>query len=178
MEKAGKERHAGIPEAVFVVRVWTKLHLAKPSHLSPSLQEDVDAYMRDEANSSAEVVLKRFDEQRNKYKFLEANLKQKKQRWVLCCGLASLLCCDCLSAACTHRLKNQIPDIQKTLDMVLFIKNRQARLSPSVVAYCVLMHPCMSRLVETHTQPTSCSLKECMPLLRSLQLILFCCGWE
>lgn len=102
MEKAGKERHAGIPEAVFVVRVWTKLHLAKPSHPSPYPQEDVDAYMRDVANSSAEVVLKRFDEQRNKYKFLEANLKQKKQRWVLCCGLASLLCCDCLSAACTQ----------------------------------------------------------------------------
>ena len=137
MEKAGKERHAGIPEAVFVVRVWTKLHLAKPSHLSPSPQEDVDAYMRDVANSSAEVVLKRFDEQRNKYKFLEANLKQKKQRWVVWCVLASLLCCDCLFAACAHRLKNQIPDIQKTLDMVLFIKNRQARLAYSISG-CIL----------------------------------------
>lgn len=93
-EKAGGERHAGIPEAVFVVSGKTKLPVAVSFHLLPPplpLQEDVDAYMRDAANSSAEVVLKRFDEQRNKYKFLEANLKQKKQRWVLCAGQPAVL---------------------------------------------------------------------------------------
>lgn len=31
-------------------------------------------------NSSAETVLRRFDDQHNKYKFMEANLRQKKQR--------------------------------------------------------------------------------------------------
>ena len=31
-------------------------------------------------NSSAEAVLRRFDDQHNKYKFMESNLKQKKQR--------------------------------------------------------------------------------------------------
>lgn len=104
-EKASKERRAGIPEAVFVVRVWTKLHLAESFHpLSPplSLQEDVDAYMRDEANSSAEVVLKRFDEQRNKYKFLEANLRQKKQRWVLSCAVCWPACCVVIHVSLLH----------------------------------------------------------------------------
>ena len=44
------------------------------------LQEDVDAFMQLPGNSSAEAVLRQFDEQHNKYKFLEANLKQKKLR--------------------------------------------------------------------------------------------------
>lgn len=34
-------------------------------------------------NSSAEAVLRRFDDQHNKYKFMEANLRQKKQRCVV-----------------------------------------------------------------------------------------------
>ena len=58
--------------------------------------------MRDVANTSAEVVLKRFDEQHNKYKFMEANLRQKKQRWAthnLECGdtvsFCGVLVCVC-----------------------------------------------------------------------------------
>ena len=38
--------------------------------------------MQEPENSSAEVVLKRFDEQHTKYKFLEANLLEKKKRYV------------------------------------------------------------------------------------------------
>ena len=43
-------------------------------------QEDVEAFMQLTGNSSAEAVLRRFDDQHNKYKFMEANLRQKKQR--------------------------------------------------------------------------------------------------
>ena len=43
-------------------------------------QANVDQYMQDPANPSAEVVIRRFDEQHNKYKFMEANLSQKKNR--------------------------------------------------------------------------------------------------
>ena len=39
--------------------------------------------MRDPENSSAEQVLRRFDEQHTKYKFMESNLLEKKRR----CGL-------------------------------------------------------------------------------------------
>ncbi len=45
------------------------------------VQEDVDKFMKDPGNTSAEVVLKRFDEQHGKYKFMEVNLTQKKKRW-------------------------------------------------------------------------------------------------
>ena len=38
--------------------------------------------MRDPANPSAEVVIKRFDEQYQKYSFMEENLVQKRKRWV------------------------------------------------------------------------------------------------
>ena len=40
--------------------------------------------MQDPENSSAEAVLRRFDEQHNKYKFMEANLSQKKKRCAHC----------------------------------------------------------------------------------------------
>lgn len=43
-------------------------------------QEDVDQFMQDPGNPSAEVVLRRFDEQYNKYKFMEVNLTQKQKR--------------------------------------------------------------------------------------------------
>ncbi len=36
--------------------------------------------MQEEGNTSAEVVLRRFDEQHSKYKFMESNLTQKKKR--------------------------------------------------------------------------------------------------
>ena len=40
--------------------------------------------MQGPENSSAEAVLRRFDEQHGKYKFMEANLDQKKKRCVYC----------------------------------------------------------------------------------------------
>ena len=66
------------------------------------LQEDVDKFMQDPKNPSAEVVLKRFDEQHTKYKFMEANLIEKKKRY-----------------------RSRIPDIQKSLDMIKFLKSKQ-----------------------------------------------------
>lgn len=60
------------------------------------LQEDVDAFMAlPENGGNADKVLKKFDEQHSKYKFMEFNLTAKKKR-----------------------LKNQIPDFQKSIDMI------------------------------------------------------------
>ncbi|XP_054070209.1 prefoldin subunit 3 isoform X3 [Rissa tridactyla] len=57
---AGEKRGPlGIPEAVFV--------------------EDVDSFMKQPGNETADVVLKKLDEQYQKYKFLELNLAQKKR---------------------------------------------------------------------------------------------------
>ena len=39
--------------------------------------------MQDPNNPSAEVVLRRFDEQHSKYKFLETNLNEKKKRLII-----------------------------------------------------------------------------------------------
>merc|ERR1712142_1051547 len=70
------KNHSGIPRADFV--------------------EDVDSFMKNtENNESAEAVLKRFDEQHCKYKFMDYNLNTKKAR-----------------------LKTQIPDIKTCLDIV------------------------------------------------------------
>lgn len=49
--------------------------------MSICLQEDVDQFMKEAGNGSAEVVLKRFDEQYKKYKFIEANLAVKRKRY-------------------------------------------------------------------------------------------------
>ena len=46
------------------------------------LQEDVDAYMADPENDSAEKVLKRLEEQHQKYKFMESHLVTKKFRYL------------------------------------------------------------------------------------------------
>ena len=45
-------------------------------------QDDVDEFMSRGENESVEAVLKRLDEQHNKYKFMEYNLTTKKNRWV------------------------------------------------------------------------------------------------
>ena len=73
---------AGIPEAVFVVSYSLGSRTPYPLVVATRcrVQEDVEAFMQLPGNSSAEVVLRRFDDQHNKYKFMEANLKQKKQR--------------------------------------------------------------------------------------------------
>uniref|UniRef100_A0A8C9VME0 Prefoldin subunit 3 n=1 Tax=Scleropages formosus TaxID=113540 RepID=A0A8C9VME0_SCLFO len=58
---ANKKKHLGIPEAVFV--------------------EDVDSFMKQPGNDTADVVLRKLDEQYQKYKYMEVNLAQKKLRY-------------------------------------------------------------------------------------------------
>jgi len=78
----------GIPKAIFV--------------------EDVDEYMRQpDNNESAESVLRRLEEQHNKYKYMEYNLNSK-----------------------SNRLKGQLPDIKTTLDI---IKHMQTKKSSTAV---------------------------------------------
>jgi len=48
--------------------------------LRVSTQDDVDEYMSQTENKSAEVVLRQLEEQHNKYKFMEYNLTTKKSR--------------------------------------------------------------------------------------------------
>jgi len=43
-------------------------------------QEDQDEFMSKPGNESAEGVLRRLDEQHQKYKFMELNLNTKKRR--------------------------------------------------------------------------------------------------
>ena len=43
-------------------------------------QDDVDEYMSQSENKSAEAVLRQLEEQHNKYKFMEYNLTTKKSR--------------------------------------------------------------------------------------------------
>ena len=70
------KEHRGIPKAIFL--------------------EDVDGYMSTaQPQRSAAEVLKEFDEQLQKYKYMELNLLQRKKR-----------------------LKGQVPDIEKTLEIV------------------------------------------------------------
>ncbi|KAJ6657437.1 hypothetical protein lerEdw1_002496 [Lerista edwardsae] len=81
----GKRAHLGIPEAVFV--------------------EDVDSFMKQPGNETADVVLKKLDEQYQKYKFMELNLAQKKRR-----------------------LKNQIPEIKQTLEILKHMQKKKANV--------------------------------------------------
>jgi len=71
--------HSGIPEAVFL--------------------EDIDSFMKGE---TAEDVLKRLDEQHQKFKFMLSNFDNKKKR-----------------------LKGQIPDITTTLESVKHLKSKR-----------------------------------------------------
>merc|ERR1711942_13295 len=71
--------HSGIPEAVFL--------------------EEIDAFMKGE---TADDVLKRLDEQHQKFKFMLANFDSKKKR-----------------------LKGQIPDITTTLESVKHLKSKR-----------------------------------------------------
>lgn len=54
--------------------------------------------MQDPENSSAEAVLRRFDEQHNKYKFMEANLSQKKKRCAHCHCVHDYVCLHALQS--------------------------------------------------------------------------------
>ncbi|KAM9326559.1 prefoldin subunit 3 [Gastrophryne carolinensis] len=82
-----KGTHLGIPEAVFV--------------------EDVESFMKKPGNETADAVLKRLDEQYQKYKFMELNLSQKKRR-----------------------LKGQIPDIKQTLEILKHMQKKKGTTEP------------------------------------------------
>ncbi|XP_066437801.1 prefoldin subunit 3 [Eleutherodactylus coqui] len=82
-----KKTHLGIPEAVFV--------------------EDVESFMKKAGNETADVVLKRLDEQYQKYKFMELNLNQKKRR-----------------------LKSQIPEIKQTLEILKHMQKKKGTTDP------------------------------------------------
>ncbi|XP_044161860.1 prefoldin subunit 3 [Bufo gargarizans] len=82
-----KRVHLGIPEAVFV--------------------EDVESFMKKPGNETADVVLKRLDEQYQKYKFMELNLSQKKRR-----------------------LKSQIPEIKQTLEILMYMQKKKSTTNP------------------------------------------------
>uniref|UniRef100_H9H6W7 Phosphatidylinositol-binding clathrin assembly protein n=1 Tax=Monodelphis domestica TaxID=13616 RepID=H9H6W7_MONDO len=70
-------------------------------------QEDVDAFMKQPGNESIDTVLKKLDEQYQKYKFMELNLTQKKRR-----------------------LKNQIPDIKQTLHILKYMQKKKETTKP------------------------------------------------
>ncbi|KAK8385956.1 hypothetical protein O3P69_010598 [Scylla paramamosain] len=68
----------------------------------PRSQEDVDTFMGKEDNASAQDVIKRLDEQLNKYKFMEVHLQARRKK-----------------------LKSQIPDIKSSLQIVKEMKTRK-----------------------------------------------------
>ncbi|KAM3590991.1 uncharacterized protein V6R79_020276 [Siganus canaliculatus] len=80
--QASKKKHLGIPEAVFV--------------------EDVDSFMKQPGNETADAVLRKLDEQYQKYKYMELNLSQKKLR-----------------------LKSQIPQITQTLEILRHMQKKK-----------------------------------------------------
>uniref|UniRef100_A0A3Q1F5Z9 Prefoldin subunit 3 n=1 Tax=Acanthochromis polyacanthus TaxID=80966 RepID=A0A3Q1F5Z9_9TELE len=83
--QAAKKKHLGIPEAVFV--------------------EDVDSFMKQPGNETADAALRKLDEQYQKYKYMELNLSQKKLR-----------------------LKNQIPQITQTLEILRHMQKKKANV--------------------------------------------------
>lgn len=84
---ANKKKHLGIPEAIFV--------------------EDVDAFMKQPGNDTADAVLRKLDEQYQKYKYMELNLGQKKLR-----------------------LKSQIPQIKQTLEILRHMQKKKDTTDP------------------------------------------------
>ncbi|XP_014663389.1 PREDICTED: prefoldin subunit 3-like [Priapulus caudatus] len=64
--------------------------------------DDVDMYMKQPENETADIALQKLDEQHKKYKFMEVNLMQKKKR-----------------------LKQQVPDIKQTLDILRHVKKKK-----------------------------------------------------
>lgn len=85
--QATKRKHLGIPEAVFV--------------------EDVDSFMKQPGNETADSALRKLDEQYQKYKYMELNLSQKKLR-----------------------LKNQIPQITQTLEILRHMQKKKETTDP------------------------------------------------
>ncbi|KAK7573519.1 hypothetical protein V9T40_010710 [Parthenolecanium corni] len=69
--------------------------------------EDVESFMASSENGGdAGKVLGRLEEQHNKYKFMELNLLAKRKR-----------------------LKNQIPDLERSLDMIKLLKKHKTESS-------------------------------------------------
>ncbi|XP_029616510.1 prefoldin subunit 3 [Salmo trutta] len=85
--QATKKKHLGIPEAIFV--------------------EDVESFMKQPGNDTADAVLRKLDEQYQKYKYMELNLAQKKQR-----------------------LKSQIPQIKQTLEILRHMQKKKETTEP------------------------------------------------
>lgn len=82
-EKATKKLvHAGIPKAECL--------------------DNMDEFMAREENQTIEAGLRNLDEQHSKYKFMELNLLQKKQR-----------------------LKSQIPEIKTSMDIIKTLKSKR-----------------------------------------------------
>ena len=73
-------------------------------------------------SESGAAVLQKLDEQLNKYRFMDANLQQKKKRWGVHPAMFDMTWSQ-------HRLTTQIPDIKKTLDTLQFLKSRQVQFS-------------------------------------------------
>ncbi|TWW63530.1 Prefoldin subunit 3 von Hippel-Lindau-binding protein 1 [Takifugu flavidus] len=69
--------------------------------------EDVESFMKQPGNEKAEAVITRLHEQHQKYKFMELNLSQKKLR-----------------------LKNQIPQITQTLQIVQHMQKKKGSPEP------------------------------------------------
>nr|XP_014334855.1 PREDICTED: prefoldin subunit 3 isoform X2 [Bos mutus] len=82
------------------------LRTSKASTRSPRKQEDVDSFMKQPGNETADIVLKKLDEQYQKYKFMELNLAQKKRR-----------------------LKGQIPEIKQTLEILKYMQKKKESTS-------------------------------------------------
>ncbi|NP_001134478.1 prefoldin subunit 3 [Salmo salar] len=85
--QATKKKHLGIPEAIFV--------------------EDVESFMKQPGNDTADAVLRKLDEQYQKYKYMQLNLAQKKQR-----------------------LKSQIPQIKQTLEILRHMQKKKETTEP------------------------------------------------
>ncbi|KAJ0006217.1 hypothetical protein NQD34_013490 [Periophthalmus magnuspinnatus] len=94
--QATKKKHLGIPEAVFV--------------------EDVDTYMKQPGNETADIALRKMEEQYQKYKYMELNLSQKKLR-----------------------LKNQIPQMTQTLEILRHMQKKKETTEPMETRF-VLAH--------------------------------------
>uniref|UniRef100_A0A8C3CAR9 Phosphatidylinositol-binding clathrin assembly protein n=1 Tax=Cairina moschata TaxID=8855 RepID=A0A8C3CAR9_CAIMO len=89
--------------------IYTQPGLRPTNPFAPvsGTQEDVDSFMKQPGNETADVVLKKLDEQYQKYKFLELNLAQKKRR-----------------------LKSQIPEIKQTLEILKHMQKKKESTNP------------------------------------------------
>ncbi|XP_065185512.1 prefoldin subunit 3-like [Sycon ciliatum] len=69
--------------------------------------EDVDAFMKKANNPAPETILKRLEENLNKYRYLQSNLTQKKRR-----------------------LKAQIPEISTSLELLQHLQKKSDDTTP------------------------------------------------